>query len=390
MDISKSLLFVTQSTTPSPNPANHYGYLYASGSSLWWKNNLGQVYDLGLSSGSLNINYYTGSIAGTQTYTWNRDPRLKYITVICVGAGGGGGGGMSKGTNAQAARGGLGGGGGAIVWTRFQKSDLPTTATITVGVGGNGGPSVSYAGGTNDTLGIAGTNGGSTSFGSLVIAGGGDGGSGGGQVLATAIQGGRGGGNHNSTPSYGLYCLNGNYGGYGITGNTPSGQNSSFIGGAFLIALNPIVNNGTSQLGTPAGGGSGGGGGGCISNASVPSIAGSGSGVLTRTGTISTGIPGAAGTGAAGSNGQDNVGKDLILQFGNVPLPSPTNLITSSYGLGEGGNGGGSNTALSPGGNGGNGGLYGAGGGGGGVGKQASSGAGGNGSPGLCILIEYY
>jgi len=387
MDISKSLLFVTQSTTPSPNPANHYGFLYASGSSLWWKNNLGQVYDLGLNSGSLSISYYTGSVAGTQTYTWDRNPRLKYITVICVGAGGGGGSGRTQNTNAQVARGGLGGGGGAIVWTRFQKSDLPTSLTITAGAGGTGGTAVTYVAGTS-TNGNPGTNGENTSFGSLVIAGGGEGGLGGGGALSTAVQGGRGGGNYNSVPSYGLYCLNGNYGGYGQTGNTPTGQNSSIVGGAFLTALNPIINGGTPLRGTTFGGCSGGGGGGCWSSTGVPQIAGSGSGVLTRTGTISTGIPGAVGTGAAGSSGQDNVGKDLILQFGTIP--SVANFITSSYGIGEGGNGGGSNASGGAGGNGGNGGLYGAGGGGGANGKLANSGAGGNGSPGLCILIEYY
>jgi hypothetical protein len=182
--------------------------------------------------------------------------------------------------------------------------------------------------------------------------------------------------------------LNGNYGGYGQTGATPTGQNSSFVGSAFLIALSSGINTGTPLRGTTFGGCSGGGGGGCWSAAGVPQIAGSGSGVLTRTGTISTGIPGAVGTGAAGSNGQDNVGKDLILQFGTIP--SVANFITSSYGIGEGGNGGGSNASGGTGGNGGNGGLYGAGGGGGGNGKLANSGAGGNGSPGLCILIEYY
>lgn len=88
-----SLQFVTQSA-PSTPPSTH-GNIFASASSLYFINDSGQIYDLASSSGSLRISYYTGS-STTQTYTYTKLGNLKYLKVICVGAGGGGGSGRTR------------------------------------------------------------------------------------------------------------------------------------------------------------------------------------------------------------------------------------------------------------------------------------------------------
>jgi predicted Zn-dependent protease len=71
-----SLQFVTQSA-PSTPPSTH-GNIFASASTLYFKNSDGVEYDLASSSGSLRISYYTGS-ATTQSYTYNKLGNLKYL-----------------------------------------------------------------------------------------------------------------------------------------------------------------------------------------------------------------------------------------------------------------------------------------------------------------------
>lgn len=106
----------------------------------------------------------------TTSATWTKIGNPRFITVITIGAGGGGGG---AGGNINARAGGGGGGGGYSVVT-LEAGNI-TSATITVGTGGNGGP-ISTGNGTGGT---AGTAGGDTSFsvpGILVSAIGGRGG----------------------------------------------------------------------------------------------------------------------------------------------------------------------------------------------------------------------
>ena len=94
--VLNSLLFPTQSNASVETIAG-YGALFASGSSFFYKNAAGTTYDLGASNGKIIIRYYTGS-SSTQTYSYSRPPGLKYVKVICVGAGGGGGSGRVNST----------------------------------------------------------------------------------------------------------------------------------------------------------------------------------------------------------------------------------------------------------------------------------------------------
>jgi hypothetical protein len=369
-----SLQFVTQSA-PSTPPSTH-GNIFASASTLYFINSSGQTYDLASSSGSIKISYYTGSSA-TQTYTYSKLGNLKYLKVICVGAGGGGGGGRAANTIPRF--GGKGGGGGAIVTAQFKTSEIPSSVTITVGATGSGG-AASIA--TNN--GNPGTNGGNTSFGSLVVAAGGTSGSGGTNAQGQSQPGGRGGLMINCTPSSGQYVLPGLNGGGTQVSNTPSAFSAGlgvFVGASY--ALTRDVGTTVPVVGFYIAGCGGGGGGGGVGSApaNVHYVAGSGSGVSTNNGNIgaTTGAP--SQSISPGENGANNLGTDALLGFvatGNdISYNSP-------YGLGAGGAGGGS-----LGGNGGSGGNFGAGGGGGGC-STTTSGAGGNGGAGLCILIEYF
>jgi hypothetical protein len=365
-----SLQFVTQSA-PS-TPLSTHGNIFASASTLFFKNSDGVEYDLASTSGSIKISYYTGS-SSTQTYIYNKLDNLKYLKVICVGAGGGGGSGKSR--TAPFGTGGRGGGGGAIVWTQFISSQIPSSVTITVGAGGAGGSSV-----TAGSNGNTGGNGNNTSFGMLVIAEGGRGGLGGIGSTQQASFGGLGGSVSNSTPSYSPFVLSGVYGGGNTSGQgTIIGLDAGSVQSNFKNALSPFMGTSGNDEGIIQGGGSGGGGGGAWGALAGAGIAGSGSGVTQYNGSIiNGGTPGAAGTSNAGSNGQNDIGLDMI-----------THLIgyTAIHGIGGGGHGGGSSSGA-----GGNGGNYGAGGGGGGTTSTVNiaSGIGGNGSPGLCILIEYF
>jgi hypothetical protein len=102
---------------------------------------------------------YTGS---SQTYT--RPANLTYAIVEVLGGGGGGGGApaTTSATNASAG----GGGAGGYARSILSAATIGTSQTVTVGIGGAGG-----AAGNN-----SGTAGGTSSFGSLVVATGGSGG----------------------------------------------------------------------------------------------------------------------------------------------------------------------------------------------------------------------
>lgn len=292
--------------------------------------------------GGTIVDVFTGSA------TWTKPTGAVYIDVICIGGGGGGGSGR-KGTGTTG--GGTGGGGGALSRMGFSASLIGSTETVTVGAGGPGGASRT----TNDTNGQAGTNGGTSSFGTWLRAGGGRGGN---EGIAGANNGVSGGGAINvaSPISNSVDAI----GGQAAPGGAGLSFNAEYGGGAGAASTGASTGaaGGSSIYGGP-GGGSGGG----ISGTTA--FAGGAGG---NTGAYTPGGGGAAGgIGANGSNGA-----------------SPSR---SNCGTGAGG-GGGSRTGNA--GSGGTGGT-GAGGGGGGAALNdvGNSGAGGSGGSGRVIVITY-
>ena len=286
--------------------------------------------------------------------TWTKPANLKELWVLCVG--GGGGGGSARLTSGATVGGGGGGGqGGYLVWRRIPASALGPTETITIGAGGAGAAGIATTAGNGAT----GTTGGSTSFGSLVVARGGNGGMGGattngGNNWSTTLVG--------CTPAYVPYASLGAGGGEQrisvAAGSFPGHglQNSIGVGQA-----SPIYSNRGC-----AGGAYGGG----LTGGTTPYAASTGGGLFVQ-GVLSA-LP------AANANGANAVAKDILFMTSLVP----------TNGLGTGG-GGGSAAATGNGTTGGNGGNYGAGGGGGGSAiAPNTSGAGGTGGGGLCLIVE--
>jgi len=357
--VLKSLQLVTQSYSGTPNTGT--GALYASNSTLYFENTTGTIFPLGLTEGgseSLIIREYTGS-STAQTYTWYNSSSIKYIQVICVGAGGGGGGNNARNASANM-RGGSGGGGGAIAWGFFDSASLTQpNYTISVGAGGAGGAAVAVQ--TN--IGNNGSVGSYTTFGgTMVSASGGSGGAGATNIAGTSTAA-SGGLAINCLPGPG-FAINGGSGGVGGTG-----ANSPSVSSSFSTPLTPI---GTS------------GGGASWS--------------IAADGTVRSGSLGGSGfewntlkpnnTTSSNSGSNNLVTVAVLLQF-------TSSILTTTYGLGGGGNGA-LTTAVTfnNSGSGGNGGLYGAGGGGasplfsGTIGRFGLPG--GSGSSGLCIVVEYY
>lgn len=278
----------------------------------------------------------------TANGTWTKPQGLKRAMIVCVGAGGGGGSGRCDAAGSNRFGGG-GGGGGAVVWRQLAASDLTATVAVTIGAGGTGGAGVN----TVATSGNAGTTGGDTSFGTIVIAKGGSGGGGGTGAAAT---GGNGGQSISCTPIAGPYSLSGLNGanGQSASGGTPTGQ----------AMLN--------------GGAAGGAGGGGINNTNVNATAGGIGGGVYANGLLIAG-PNSGAT----PNGVANQSNFLFF----------SNSLTSGKGLGTGGAGGFPSLPADAG----NGGNYGAGGGGGRASLTGTlSGAGGNGGGGLCLVMEIY
>lgn len=381
--ILKSLQITTQSASPStPDPGT--GALFASGSSIYFENSSGTVYDLAATNGYINVLSYTGSADGTTAvYSWSKPPTLKYLEICCVGAGGGGASGRITISNSQPSP--SGGGGGAIVWQLIEAARLTASPyTVTVGAGGAPGPARTTNGVAQ--TGSVGTAGGNTSFGSLVIAAGGQGGliaanpGGTGQVVAF------GGRAENCTPSLGPWALSGNCSGWsnsnGLTGPVVPRQVLN------RATTPPIASNAVYNVSSSWGNAGGGGGSGANRGAASAFEGTSGSAISGQTNGGAPGVTSVTAVGTSGANGVNNQVSNLLLRYsGSTTL--------TSYGLGTGGGGGGG--GITGGGAGGNGGYYGAGGGAGGylfglgsVLVPSSSGAGGSGSSGLCILIEYH
>lgn len=302
------------------------------GDSLMWSRESGWTINKQSTQESVIITEFTTS------GTWTKPAGLKRVVVTCVGAGGGGGSGRT-GIASVNRFGGGGGGGGEFVFRNIAASSLASTVTVTVGTGGTGGASQTLA----STNGINGTVGGDTSFGSAVIAKGGNPGLGGSTTAGTA---GTGGQINAGFPTYGPYALTGAGGSAGTTNTTSS------AGGI-----------GMNLTGAPGGAG----GGGINSTGVAATNAGSG-GSLYNNGVLTAGP-------TAGNSGVDNICVALSLD----------NSISAINGIGTGGAGG-FPTITNPG----NGGRCAGGGGGYAALDPAASGAGGNGGNGLCVVFEMY
>ena len=355
---------VTQSAPAAPSSG--FGTLYASGSSLYYKNSNGINYNLTL-VGSGSVSVFTGG------GTWTKPPNIKYIKVVCVGAGGGGGSGRRTIAGAVTCGGG-GGGGGSISVAYFDSSSLLSTSyTINVGSGGPGAP-----GRTVTADGTAGVNGANSSFvsgsTSLVVAAGGAAGNGGrsntnqginpsgvGIVYSAGV---------NSSPSpvtipnpFPPYYRVGQNGGNGS-------QNTPFT---ILEAFGFNSTNGQRSL-------AGGGGGGGITAAGVSGSGGSGSAIYNYNNLIQSGSPGIVNGIINGDNGAPVFDVSQLLYYSGSVLATGVKVGTGGHG-GAGG-------ATS--GTGGSGSLGAGGGGGGGNLSTGTAGRGGPGGDGFVLIFEYY
>jgi hypothetical protein len=295
------------------------------------------------------------------TPTWNNNPNIKYIQVICVGGGGGGGGGAIGQLNTTTRlTGGSGGGGGAIAWRFFNKSELPNASyTISVGAGGAGAAPKAWA--NNTTFGNAGSAGQDTTFGGTLVDASGGSGGGGGLTNGADVAGGAGGSILNCLPGPAFAIAGGNG---ALAESDVNGPNATDF---FTTPLTPI--------GT-AGGGSGYGIvlGGSVGFSGSLGASGFEWNTLKNNNTID------------GNSGSANLVTATTLLHFTSSVPFAT-----TYGLGGGGNGVRTPLAFTI--AGGNGGPYGAGGGGSGFIRgtaQSPAKSGGSGSSGLCIVVEYY
>lgn len=258
--------------------------------------------------------------------TWTKALGARTVVVQAIGAGGGGGSGR-RGAAASVRCGGGGGGGAGITEFTLAASALGATETVTVGTAGTAGAAQTVDG----SNGSAGGAGGNSSFGSLIVAGG----------------GGAGAAGTNST---------------GTAGTAGSGRWNGGSGGAANTS-GGVGNNAQAGVGATPGGGSGGG----ITTADAASAGGPGAFAPGRGSATAAGGTSGGGAGGAGSS-----------TVASQPQP------------GSGGGGGGSSITGAAG-AGGVGGDYGAGGGGGGASLNGNnSGAGGAGGAGLVVVTTYF
>jgi hypothetical protein len=89
--------------------------------------------------------------------TWYRPVIGNWVMMICIGGGQGGtGGGRAPTASVTGIGGGAGGSGGSYSIALFQRSELPTTLSVTVGSGGSGSTGASTAGSSASSSGVSG------------------------------------------------------------------------------------------------------------------------------------------------------------------------------------------------------------------------------------------
>jgi len=274
---------------------------------------------------------------GTHTYT--KPVGAKYIEIELYS---GGGAGSSGGVQAPGvgAPGGNGGSGGARGFIGVHAGLVGNTETVICGAGGIGGAAIT----TNSTVGIVGTSGGDSSFGTHLFIKGGQAPT----TATTSIQGAA-----------------------GIPFPNPSVWTSG-INGTVVTA-----GNATAPAAAQIAGAAGGGAGGSINTANTTFLSAAGANCGNPAAAVSGqparvgGSTGTAGSGVSGGNGVTG------------------GLNQASFG-GSGG-GGGACSIIANAGNGGDGGFPGGGaGGGGGARNGFTSGKGGNGGDGIVIVVTYF
>lgn len=305
------------------------------------------------------LTYYDFTSSGTYTLS----PTAKYVRVIGIGPGGGGGSGATD--DAGIACSGGGGGGGGVrseaFYTRAEVLAAYPTGEVpcTVGAGGAGGASITSAVAANGNNGAVG---GTTSFGTLLIAYGGGGGGRGNSGNASST-----GGSGSSLRYAGLVGSTSTAQGVGAGGNgaqSPAQNVYAGVGGGGTTTAGVANTSGYSS-----GGGPGGGSGGGISAANAANDGANGGSqpyYIPNSGTSADG--GTSGvSGGAGASGD---------------APFQGSLV------GGGGAGGGGGSA-GAGGAGGNGNIGAGGGGGGGCRLNYATGKGGDGGSGRIIVMEF-
>lgn len=236
------------------------------------------------------FNYYTSS--GSFTIPNG----AKALNVVVIGAGGGGGGGSRMGTNYGS---GGGGGGGGFSERMFSASELGGAGTVvsyTVGSGGTAGPIT--ATGTTYLAGNAATDGGTSSFGTFLVAEGGKAGLAGAEGLSNNnASGGSGMWRGNTSPNIfattsSIYAGGGAGGGGGFSSEQPQ-EGGVPTCTSLTAATSPSqAGSNNTSYNAPAGGGHG------ASTAVTPIAAGAG------------GLPGGGGGGGGrgGNTGEGGAG----------------------------------------------------------------------------------
>lgn len=258
----------------------------------------------------------------TSSDTWTKIAGANWVFVELWGAGAGGGAGLNS-AAAENRGGGGGGGGGAYTAKLYKASDLAATVAVTIGAGGAGGATA------------AGSAGGTTSFGSHLLAYGGEGGTVG-DNSGNVATGGQPGGSLTAGAS-----LSGST--YGTADDTRFGAAGNSGGTNAVVAL--------AGLRSLEGGPGGGGGGGL--NAGGTATAGAAGGSQAQAASLTGG--GGAGGAATGANGSAGA----AFQGGGGGGAGNAGGVGGAGGRAGGGGGGGAGTTGAgspPGGNGGAGG----------------------------------
>ena len=299
----------------------------------------------------------------TSSGSWVKPAGKTAVYVFALGAGGGGaGGGRSSGGYG---RGGGGGYGGAHSARWMAASTLAGTVTVTIGAGGAGGTALSS--GTNSLEGVSGSDGGNTTFGTVILALGGP-------------TGQRYVGNDFRVPvgitEWGQCNTDGAPG----TAGTTDAHSTAVVDVSSSSYANQSLSGGWGKNAPTA-----------STRTFTRSAAGGSGGMAFAGATVLADIyGGAAGARGFGANGTIAIGGNVALNSGTATNGSAGSVV--GIGLGHGGGGGGAATSAVPG-NGGAGYLGGGGGGGGGVGVPSgsaarASGAGGTGGAGYILVVS--